>query len=204
MLQAHDLAACRGEATLFSGIGFSLAPGCALVVSGANGSGKTTLLRILAGVTHATQGTLAWRGTPVRPFEPGLRAEALFIGHVPALKDELTAEENLASLTSLHGTRAEPAALAAALAVWTLTRQRALPARVLSQGQRRRIGLARLSLLTRTLWLLDEPATALDDAGIATLRTVIATHLAGGGIAVIATHQELALPAGATQPLRLT
>ena len=204
MLQAHDLAACRGEATLFSGIGFSLAPGCALVVSGANGSGKTTLLRILAGVTHATQGTLAWRGAPVLPFEPRLRAETLFIGHVPALKDELTAEENLASLTSLHGTRAEPVALAAALAVWTLTRQRALPARVLSQGQRRRIGLARLSLLTRTLWLLDEPATALDDAGIATLRTVIATHLAGGGIAVIATHQELALPAGATQPLRLT
>jgi heme exporter protein A len=204
MLEAHDLAACRGEATLFSGIGFSLAPGTALVVSGPNGSGKTTLLRILAGVTHAAQGTLAWRGAAFHPFDPDLRAKALFIGHVPALKDELTAEENLASLTSLHGARAEPAALATALALWTLTRQRALPARVLSQGQRRRVGLARLSLVTRTLWLLDEPATALDDAGIATLRAVIATHLAGGGIAVIATHQELGLPAGASQPLRLT
>ncbi len=204
MLEAHDLAACRGEATLFSGLGFSLAPGTALVVSGPNGSGKTTLLRLLAGATHAAQGTLAWRGAAVHPFDPGLRAEALFIGHVPALKDELTAEENLASLTSLHGARAEPAALAAALAVWTLTRQRALPARVLSQGQRRRVGLARLSLVTRTLWLLDEPATALDDAGIATLRAVITTHLAGGGIAVIATHQELGLPTGASQPLRLT
>ncbi len=204
MLEAHDLAACRGEATLFSGLGFSLAPGTALVVSGPNGSGKTTLLRLLAGATHAAQGTLAWRGAAVHPFDPSLRAEALFIGHVPALKDDLTAEENLASLTSLHGARAEPAALAAALAVWTLTRQRALPARVLSQGQRRRVGLARLSLVTRTLWLLDEPATALDDAGIATLRAVITTHLAGGGIAVIATHQELGLPAGASQPLRLT
>jgi heme exporter protein A len=203
MLQAHDLAACRGEATLFSGVGFSLAPGSALVISGANGSGKTTLLRILAGVTHAAQGTVSWHGRAVHPFDPALRTETLFIGHVPALKDELTAEENLASLASLHGTQAEPAALNAALALWTLARQRALPARVLSQGQRRRVGLARLSLLTRRLWLLDEPATALDDAGIAMLRGVLATHLAGGGIAVIATHQELGLPAGATQPLRL-
>jgi heme exporter protein A len=204
MLQAQDLAARRGEATLFSGVSFSLAPGIALVVSGPNGSGKTTLLRILAGLTHAARGTLAWRGAAVHAFDPALRAQALFIGHVPALKDELTAEENLASLTELHGARAAPATLADALAVWALSRQRALPARVLSQGQRRRVGLARLRLVTRTLWLLDEPATALDDTGVATLRAAIAAHLAGGGIAVIATHQELALPAGASQSLRLT
>jgi heme exporter protein A len=204
MLQAQGLAARRGETTLFSGISFALAPGTALVVSGPNGSGKTTLLRILAGVTHAAQGTLVWRGAAVGALDPALRASALFIGHVPALKDELTAEENLASLTSLHGGRAEPAALADALAAWALSRQRALPARVLSQGQRRRVGLARLSLVARTLWLLDEPATALDDAGVASLRAAIAAHLAGGGIAVIATHQELALPAGASQSLRLT
>jgi heme exporter protein A len=204
MLQAQDLAARRGDATLFSGISFSLPPGTALVVSGPNGSGKTTLLRILAGITHAAQGTLAWRGAAVGAFDPVLRASALFIGHVPALKDELTAEENLASLTELHGASAAPAALADALAVWALSRQRALPARVLSQGQRRRVGLARLRLVARALWLLDEPATALDDAGVATLRAAIAAHLAGGGIAVIATHQELALPPGASQALRLT
>jgi heme exporter protein A len=204
MLQAQDLAAQRGEATLFSGISFSLAPGTALIVGGPNGSGKTTLLRILAGVTHAAQGSVEWRGTAVGAFDPALRAQALFIGHVPALKDELTAEENLASLTELHAARAAPAALADALAVWALSRQRALPARVLSQGQRHRVGLARLSLVARTLWLLDEPATALDDAGVATLRAAIAAHLVGGGIAVIATHQELGLPAGAAQSLRLT
>jgi heme exporter protein A len=123
---------------------------------------------------------------------------------VPALKDELTALENLASLAHLHGSEASAEALREALAAWSLSRQRSLPARVLSQGQRRRIGLARLLLLRRSLWLLDEPATALDDAGIATLCAAIATHLVSGGIAVLATHQELSLPAEATRFLRLT
>ena len=204
MLQVQDLAACRGEATLFTGLSFSLSPGTALVVSGPNGSGKTTLLRVLAGLTDAMQGTIAWRGAALHGFDPALRAQALFIGHLPALKDELTAEENLAWLTSLHGAQFGPAALADALSVWALSRQRALPARVLSQGQRRRVGLARLRLVTRALWLLDEPATALDDTGATTLRAAIAAHLAGGGIAVIATHQELGLPVGASQSLRLT
>jgi heme exporter protein A len=203
MLQAQDLAARRGEATLFSGLSFSLAPGTVLIVSGPNGSGKTTLLRVLAGLTHAAAGTLAWRERPVAPFDPRLRAGALFIGHVPALNDELTAEENLASLTSLHGAPALPGPLAEALGVWGLARQRALPARVLSQGQRRRVGLARLRLVARALWLLDEPATALDDAGVATLRAAIGMHLAAGGIAVIATPHDLALPAQGRESLRL-
>ena len=203
MLQAHDLAARRGEATLFSGLSFSVAPGTALVINGPNGSGKTTLLRVLAGLTHPAGGTLAWRDAEVTPFDPRLRACALFIGHVPALNDELTAEENLAALTSLHGGAATPGSLTEALGAWGLARQRALPARVLSQGQRRRVGLARLRLVARALWLLDEPATALDDAGVATLRAAIGAHLASGGIAVIATHQDLALPESGRKTLRL-
>jgi len=203
MLQVQDLAARRGEATLFSGVSFSLAPGTVLIVNGPNGSGKTTLLRVLAGLTHSAAGTLAWRGAEAVPFDPRLRACTLFIGHVPALNDDLTAEENLASLTSLHGAPAGPEALAEALGIWGLSRKRALPARVLSQGQRRRVGLARLRLVARALWLLDEPATALDDAGVATLRAAIGAHLAGGGIAVIATHQDLALPAAGQETLHL-
>jgi len=203
MLEAHDLAAQRGEAGLFAGVGFSLEPGAVLFVYGPNGSGKTTLLRILAGLTQAAGGVLRWSGQPVGPFAHALRASALFIGHLPALKDELTAEENLASLTRLHGARVETAALREALGAWSLSRQRELPARVLSQGQRRRTSLARLHLLSRPLWLLDEPAAALDEAGAAILAHTLARHLAAGGSAVVATHQDLPLAAGAMRSLRL-
>jgi heme exporter protein A len=203
MLEVHDLAAQRGDAQLFSGVSLSLAPGAALFVRGPNGSGKTTLLRILAGTTQAAAGQVLWRGERVGPFHPALRACAVFIGHAPALKDELTAEENLASLATLHGAPAERAAVLEALNAWSLSRQRALPARVLSQGQRRRVALARLRLLSRPLWLLDEPATALDDAGQVTLRDALAAHLAAGGIAVIATHQDLPVTSGAHQLLLL-
>jgi len=203
MLQTQNLAARRGEAVLFSDLSFSLPPGAALVIGGPNGSGKTTLLRILAGLTHAEHGALSWCGTPMRPFDPRLRTEVLFIGHLPALKDELTALENLASLAALAGPRPAAARVREALASWGLARQHDLPARVLSQGQKRRVALARLALASAPLWLLDEPATALDDAGVATLCDAVGAHLASGGVAVIATHQTLALPDGAVQSLRL-
>src|SRR5262249_26754627 len=151
MLQTQNLAARRGDARLFSDVSFSLSSGTALLVTGPNGSGKTTLLRILAGLTGPAEGTAAWRGIPVRPFDPRLRAETLFIGHVPALKDELTALENLAALASLHGAVPTPEQLRGALAGWALSRHTALPARVLSQGQRRRVALARLTLSKRAL-----------------------------------------------------
>lgn len=203
MLEAHELAAQRGDAELFAGIDFALEPGAVLLVRGANGSGKTTLLRILASVTRPAAGGVFWCGNPVGPFDAALRANALFIGHAPALKDELTTEENLASLVSLHGADAGHGALIKALDGWSLSRQRMLPARVLSEGQRRRISLARLQLVPRTLWLLDEPAAALDDGGVSTLARILSLHAAVGGIAVIATHQDLPLAAGVGRSLRL-
>ena len=103
MLEAQDLAAQRGDATLFAAVSFAVRPGAALIVTGANGSGKTTLLRIVAGLTRAAAGTLSWQRNAIAAFDPALRAAALFIGHAPALKDELTAEENLASLANLRG-----------------------------------------------------------------------------------------------------
>jgi heme exporter protein A len=133
-----------------------------------------------------------------------VRAAITFVGHAPALKDELTTEENLGALVALAGESASAAAIRAALDAVELGSRRALHARVLSQGQRRRVGLARLSLLARRLWVLDEPTTALDTAGAAMLATMIGAHLDRGGLAVAATHTPLGLPAAQVQSITLS
>lgn len=204
VLQAHDLAARRGHARLFSGLSFKVESGCALVITGANGTGKTTLLRMLAGFSLPEAGEIRWNGSIVRPFDANLRAATAFAGHHPALKDELTTEENLAALVAVAGERLTTEALRKALEAVSLTRQRTLPARVLSAGQRRRIGLARLTLVRRPLWLLDEPVTALDAAGTDLLASLVAEHLAKGGLAVAATHTPLGLPESAVRSLSLS
>lgn len=192
MLEAIDLCARRGFSRLFAGLAFRVEPGQALLVTGANGTGKTTLLRILAGLSQPTEGQVHWQGAPITRLEA--RRDIAFAGHLPALKDELTAEENLASLVELAGEKPDPKSLRAALAAVALEAQRVLPARVLSQGQRRRINLARLTLVRRALWLLDEPVTALDTAGVALMAGLVTHHLEQGGSVVAATHQALVLP----------
>ena len=203
MLEAHDLAAQRGHARLFAGVGFRVAPGHALIVTGANGSGKTTLLRMLAGLSAPLAGVIRWLGNAVVPFDARLRDAVLFAGHLPALKDELSAAENLASLVALAGVQATEPMRAGALERVALAGQRAFPARVLSQGQRRRIALARLLLVPKPLWILDEPATALDGDGVTLLTTIVRQHLDANRCAVIATHQPLALPPERTTTLAL-
>ena len=203
MLEAIDLAARRGYTRLFSSLSFNVEPGCALFITGANGTGKTTLLRILAGLGAPFAGTVRWRGVDVAPFAQSLREDVVYGGHLPALKDELSAEENLATLVALMGETVVPANLRDALASVSLDRQAGLPARALSQGQRRRLGLARLTLTHRPLWLLDEPATALDMAGIALLKRLLTGHLERGGCALVATHQPLELPAAHVRALAL-
>ena len=203
MLKAERLAAQRGGVTLFANIAFELLPGEALIVTGANGSGKTTLLRVVAGLTQPHAGRLFWRSAPVASFDPALRAATLYIGHAAALKDELTAEENLLSLASLHGAAPARSSVREALREWSLGDHGEIPARVMSQGQRRRIALARMNFARRNLWVLDEPTTALDASGVKILEQRIDRHLAEQGLAVIATHQPLALTRGAMRGLEL-
>ena len=202
-LEAEGVAAQRGFRRLFSNLAFCVRAGEALVVTGPNGSGKTTLLRMLAGLTACAEGEIRWRHATMRPFDPRLRDAVVFNGHLPALKDELTAQENLQRWMMLDDETRAPDVLGEALAAVALERQRLLPVRVLSQGQRRRIGLARLRLVQRPLWILDEPLTALDADGVDMLRELLAVHLDRGGLCAAASHQPLPVPAGRERSLVL-
>jgi heme exporter protein A len=134
MLEAQDLAAQRGHARLFSGVTLALPSGRALAVSGPNGSGKTTLLRMLAGLTAPAAGVIRFNGETMRPFHPRLRGAVAFVGHLPALKDELTAEENLASLVALGGTRASPSPRSAPAPSSCMTSRSAAPRSAFPRG----------------------------------------------------------------------
>jgi heme exporter protein A len=190
-LAARDLACARGPATLFRGVSFELAAGEWIAVRGPNGSGKTTLLRCVAGLTRPERGAVLWDGEPIDGRRVRYHASLLFAGHLAGLKDELDAEENLRCALRLRGVAVPDPAIRAALADVGLDRHRRLPARRLSAGQRRRIGLARLILDPAALWVLDEPLTALDDAGQRLFERLLERHLATGAMALVATHHDL-------------
>jgi heme exporter protein A len=189
---------------LFAGVDAAVDDGEALTVTGPNGSGKTTLLRMLAGLTAPAEGEVRWRGEKVWPFDARLRDAVAFNGHPHALKDELTPAENLAAWIALDDAPASGDAIASALDAVALERQRELPVRVLSQGQRRRIGLARLRLVRRPLWILDEPLTALDADGVEALGALLDVHLDRGGLCVAASHQPLPIAGTRVRPLALS
>jgi heme exporter protein A len=197
MLSARGLACVRGDRLLFKQLGFSLHPGELLSVAGDNGSGKTSLLRILAGLMTPTQGQVLWNGSPVRSQAAQFRRTLHFLGHLNGLKDDLDLLENLVSAARIAG---EPVVADQVLPVIRdlgLERCLGLPVRHLSQGQRRRAALARLTVVRRPLWILDEPFAALDSASIGVSRQMIEAHLARGGMAVLTTHQ--AVPIAAAQ-----
>jgi heme exporter protein A len=195
-LEARALACSRGPATLFRDIDLRISKGECVAVRGPNGSGKTTLLRCVAGLTRADRGAVLWDGEDIRRDAGRFRANLLFAGHLPGIKDDLSAEENLHCALALRGIGASPSAARAALGDVGLDKRRMLPARRLSAGQRRRIGLARLILDPAPLWALDEPLTALDDEGQRLFAVLLERHLAGGGLALLATHHDFApLPA---------
>ncbi len=189
---ARDLAALRGERLLFRGLDFALPAGAALALVGPNGSGKTTLLRLLAGLSRPLAGEVLWDGVDIAGAAEAHRARLRYVGHLPGLKAALTATESLAFEARLLGAGA--AAVTAAMTQFALAPLAALPLRVLSAGQRRRVALARLALAPAALWLLDEPVTSLDAASEARLWALCGAHLAAGGRLVVATHGAVPLP----------
>ncbi|MGQ0752321.1 MAG: cytochrome c biogenesis heme-transporting ATPase CcmA [Betaproteobacteria bacterium] len=199
MLEASELTCVRGERRLFENLAFTLEPGTLLRIAGANGSGKTSLLRIICGLAMPAHGEVRWQGQTIRKLREEYHRRLVYIGHLPAVKDDLTAAENVDVSCALSGARASADERRRALERLGLSRYADLPARHLSQGQRRRVALARLVASTgSTLWVLDEPFTALDASAVALVVQLITAHLARGGIVVITSHQEVAVSAVVT------
>lgn len=201
-LAGHGLGCRRSGRPVLAGISFALGPGQALELHGANGSGKTSLLRLLAGLAAPAEGELHWKGRPLRPGDADYARCRAYLGHHNAMSADLSPLENLRFAQRLEGSRADTP-VAGALEAWGLGPVAHRPTGRLSQGQRRRLALARVWLGRQPLWLLDEPTAALDAAGEALFDTRLAAHLAAGGAAIVATHRPLALPAASRQVLHL-
>ena len=204
MLEARELATSRGDATLFSGLSFTLAPGALLRVSGTNGSGKTSLLRALCGLLMPSAGEVRWKGENIRAQREEYWKHLVYIGHADALKDDLTAEENLTFSCALSGLQVSASRVRAALDTLGLAGRERLPARALSQGQRRRTALARLAVAeSQPLWILDEPFAALDTGAVAQVQALASAHLARGAMVVLTTHQDAHIEAPSVFDIRL-
>ena len=204
MLEASNLECVRGDRRLFAGVGFRVDGGEMLVLQGRNGSGKTTLLRMICGLTHPVAGEIRWKGEEIHRLGEEFREELCYLGHLNAIKEELTPLENLSASARLAGeTLSEDEALDALEAVGLLGRED-LACKYLSQGQKRRVALARLVHEKRALWVLDEPFVALDVAAVGWLAGLIGAHLQRGGMAVLTTHQAVDIPAGTVRELKLS
>lgn len=204
MLEARTLSCMRGDRLLFAGVSFSVRPREALRVAGSNGAGKTSLLRLVCGLAQPESGEILWQGESIRSLREEFSVNLVYLGHSAALKDELTACENLMVTATLGGHPVTESDARAALGRLGLRGREDLPTRALSQGQRRRVNLARLVLpRAPKLWILDEPFTALDAKAVKFLTGVIDVHLAAEGMVVYTTHQEVSFAAGQHDQLHL-
>lgn len=192
LLELHDIAFERDDRWLFAGLSETVRYGDLLQVAGPNGAGKTTLLRILTTALRPVEGELRYRGQGIAQCREAYLANLLYIGHQPGIKLELTPLENLRWLQRLQGGQYRESELERALAQVGLQGYEDAPCHQLSQGQTRRVALARLYLSRAPLWILDEPFAAIDKQGVANLEALFGQHCASGGAVILSTHQDLA------------
>lgn len=204
MLEVLNLGCIRGDRRLFSDLSFAAGAGELIELRGSNGSGKTSLLRILCGLSSAAAGQVRWHGKNIRSLGEEYSRHLAYLAHQNAIKDELSALENLRIANGVAGNPLNRTQAQQVLERIGLKDRQHLPARVLSAGQRRRLALARLLTSKATLWILDEVLTSLDDAAVRLSREFISDHIKKGGMAVVATHQDLNLSVERTQRIQLS
>ncbi|MEO6625302.1 MAG: cytochrome c biogenesis heme-transporting ATPase CcmA [Burkholderiaceae bacterium] len=193
-LQLRAVGCERGGRVLFANLDCSVSRGQLLRVRGPNGAGKTSLLRMLCGLLPPAQGEILWQGQPIRALAEEFGRQLVYIGHAAALKDDLTTLENLQTACHLGGLRISQEQALSALRQAGLAGREHAAARLLSQGQRRRVALARLVVAGQApLWILDEPFNALDSAATDWLGTLISAHLTQGGVVALTSHQPVSL-----------
>lgn len=205
MLEVKGLACARGEQRLFSGLNFKLSGGELLQIQGENGRGKTTLLRTLCGFIHPLEGEILWQGKCISELDEDYYANIIYLGHLNAIKDDLSALENLRVSSALCGCNITDDRVAlAVLRRMGLRGRETFPVKLLSQGLRRRVALARLLINKAPLWILDEPLTALDVGAVGLMQEMIGEHLSNNGIVIFTTHQPLEVSGAVLRQLTLS
>lgn len=199
MLETTKLDCARGDKVLIKDLSFSVAAGQLLHITGRNGAGKTTLLRCLCGLSAPAAGQITWQGQDISTYRDDYHGQMAYVGHVNGNQGELTPEENIAFAQSLAGQSNQPCqhdknSPADILQTLGLTHCRHLPTKFLSQGQQRRLALARLLGQERKLWILDEPFVALDVDTTALLEGIVSDHIKNGGMAILTSHHTLNIP----------
>lgn len=203
-LTADNLVGVRGDRLLFEKLNFNLSNGTVLYLQGENGSGKTTLLRTICGLSKPYEGNINWCGENINSLAEEYSKHVLYIGHLAGIKEDLTALENLQFSLALSGADISKNNATEVLKMLGLANGLNLPTRMLSQGQKRRVALARLWLQELPLWILDEPFTALDASATSLLKQKIEAFANDGGIVVMTTHQEVTMNVPKFEQLRLS